>query len=400
MIHSRPPETDIAANLEYLNDKIGGLAAIEQSATSDVISIGRYGGLVDMPNTEGQASRKDNSSGKIAPKIITYTAKQIIFWREDDQLQEVRLLEEYEIPDEDGINYECKTQIRRLVLIDGIYHNQVWRKNELYMENTPVMNGSMMDFIPFAFYGADNNKAELGAIPLYDLGAMNLGHFMLDADNRDNLHYHGQGMTNVFTDSSDEIARANPNGLDVGAKGRNQFNQGDRVEILQIDATGAIPAEMLRDEARMVQAGAQVVTENNASETLGAKVIDTNANTSTLKQIAINGTNWMETLLNWCSMFLGDANPDNKYELNTQFVTDDMDYQTLLAHFQLVQGGKLPNSTLYESARKAGLTNKTDEEIEAEVGEEAMNIAGTDEQTATLLARIEALESAANGDDA
>ena len=59
---------------------------------------------------------------------------------------------------------------------------------------------------------------------MYDLADYNIGHFILDCDNRENLHYHGQGMTNVYTGMSSETFQdANPDGLDVGAKGVNQL---------------------------------------------------------------------------------------------------------------------------------------------------------------------------------
>ncbi|MCP4928871.1 MAG: DUF4055 domain-containing protein, partial [Gammaproteobacteria bacterium] len=178
--------------------------------------------------------------------------------------------------------------------------------------------------------------------------------FNHDAENRDNLHYHGQGMTVVYTDmDSTDFRMANPAGLDVGAKGLNQLQQGDKVEILQLQATGAISAAMQEDESRMVQLGAQVVTSSNTIETLGAKRIDANATTSVLKRISINCTEGIEQLLNWCAGFLG-INEEQLYKLNTEFITDSMDAQMIQQLFQLVQGGKLPDSVIYETARKEG----------------------------------------------
>jgi hypothetical protein len=249
-----------------------------------------------------------------------------------------------------------------------------------------------MQVIPFQFFGADDNSSDVSAIPLFDLGSQNLGHYALDADNRDNLHYHGQGMTVVYTDmGKDEFNEANPQGLDVGAKGSNQMLQGDKVEILQVAATGAIAAEMLRDEQRMVMLGAQLVTDNSGIETATAKRIDSNATTSTLKRIAMNCSDGIEQLIDWCGDFL-NVTGDVVYQLNTEFITDNMDAQLIQQHFSAVQAGYMPKSSYYETARKAGFTKKSDDELDAEVGEQALGLAGTDQNTATLMAEIEMLK--------
>jgi len=214
------------------------------------------------------------------------------------------------------------------------------------------------------------------------------------------LHYHGQGMTVVYTDmDSTDFRIANPAGLDVGAKGLNQLQQGDKVEILQLAATGAISTAMEQDESRMVQLGAQVVTSSNTMETLGAKRIDANATTSVLKRISINCSEGIEQLLNWCAEFLG-INEEQVYKLNTEFITDSMDAQMIQQMFQLVQGGKLPDSVIYETARKEGWTKLEDEQLVAEIGENALQVQTTDEETARLQAEIESLReqlASANG---
>ena len=390
MIFSKMPTSELSSGLEYLESKGIGLRAIAQEIVNNVISVGRHGSLVDMPQTGGETSRASQQSGENAPGIINYKAEQIIYWREDDELQEVRLLETYEKRKDEFTVEDCE-QVRRLVLIDGIYHNQVFRDNSLYDESTPIMNGSLMDFIPFVFFGADCNSSKLGTIPLFDLADMNIGHFNHDADNRDNLHYHGQGMTVVYTDmDTTDFRMANPAGLDVGAKGLNQLQQGDKVEILQLAATGAISTAMEQDESRMVQLGAQVVTSTNTMETLGAKRIDANATTSVLKRISINCSEGIEQLLNWCAGFLG-INEEQVYKLNTEFVTDTMDAQMIQQLFQLVQGGRLPQSVIFDAARKSGWTKLEDEELIAEIGEGALSVETTNEDTARLQAEIESL---------
>ena len=398
MIHAKKAEVELPTALDYLKRDATGsgdsLRVLSQKITQDLGGVGRYGCLVDT-NQDGVTSKAQEESGEKSPYIVPYSAWQIFHWRVDGGIQEVRLFETYQ-EKLDEYNYVSKEQIRRLVLIDGVYHNQVFRGGDMVESVTPIMNGSTMKYIPFQFFGADDNSADVGSITLFDLGSQNLGHFTLDADNRDNLHYHGQGMTNIYTDDAALMNTNNPNGLDVGAKGKNVFSKDDRVEILQIEATGAIATEMLRDEQRMVMLGAQLVQNVSTNQTLGAKEIEANATTSVLKRISENASEGIEQLLTWCAGFLGNTE-EIKYRLNTEFVTDSMTPEMLAQHYAAVQAGYLPMTTYFESARRAGLTKGDDEELIKDLGEQSMGIQGTTEEMAKLIAENEALKEQLNG---
>jgi hypothetical protein len=229
---------------------------------------------------------------------------------------------------------------------------------------------------------------------MFDLAHQNLGHFQLDCDNRDNLHYHGQGMTNVFTADNDQIKEDNPTGIDVGAKGVNKWGENDRVELLQLAATGAISNEMDKDEKRMIMLGAQVVQDSSGNQTLGAKQIESNASTSQLKRISLNVSAGLTQNLRWCAEFAG-ANPDEvMVKVNTKFVTDDLTAQDVQAVFAGVQGGLLPDALFLEAVRKAGYSDKTDDEINELIEDQAQ---GQSEEMTKLILRIEQLEGANNG---
>lgn len=405
MIWSKEPESEIQPKLEYLIDNADGtgcgLREVAQKTVDEVIAVARYGILVDMPaapvDKDGKPvklTRAQNEDPKFLPKWIQYKAESIIYFRtsgESCSVDEIRLTEVKSEP-KGEFDYEDKVYIRRLIMIDGVYHNQLWNdKDEMDTDVIPVANGSTLKEIPFQFFGADDNSAEYSKLPLYDLANENLGHFVLDCDNRDNLHYHGQGMTVVSTDlSKDEFDEMNPNGLDVGARGMNMLDAGGKVEIIQIEATGAIPAEMLRDEDRMVMSGAQLVTDNNANETLGAKRIDANASMSALKRISFNITDGFKQLFTWTAQFLGEEST-SMYKLNTDFITDDLTPEMINAHMALVQGNILPAITLNEVARKAELTDLDDEEIAAALLNQNLLGGGTSEEMATLQAENDAL---------
>ena len=403
MVWSKEPESDIQPKLEYLIDNADGagcgLREVAQKVTAEVIAVARYGVLVDMPaspvNDSGVRvvlTRSQNESAEFLPKWIQYKASQIIHTRtngKSNSIDEIRLTEIHS-KQKSEFEWEDKTFIRRLIIIDGVYHNQLWTdKNEMDSDVIPVANGSPLKEIPFQFFGADDNSPEYSKLPLYDLANVNLGHFVLDCDNRDNLHFHGQGMTNIFVENGGDFEEANPNGLDVGAKGKNQFGANDRVEIVQIAATGAIPSEMLRDEDRMVMSGAQLVTDNSANETLGAKRIDANASMSALKRISYNISDGFKQLFTWTAQFLGEEST-SIYKLNSDFITDDLTPEMINAHMALVQGNILPAITLNEVARKAELTDLDDQEIADALNDQQLLVGGTSEEQAGIQAQLDA----------
>ncbi len=396
MVWSKEPEVELAPRLEYLEDNAdgagSGLREVAQAIVDDVDSVGRYGILVDMPSNEQQLTQSQMEMPENAPRLIQYKAEQIIYVRvagNSLSVDEIRLIE-IKSEQKNEWDWEDKTYIRRLIMVDGVYHNQLWTdKKELISDVTPIANGSTWEEIPFQFFGADNNSPEYSKIPLYDLANANLGHFVLDCDNRENLHFHGQGMTNVFTDMDrDDFADANPNGLDVGAKGRNLFRANDKVELLQLEATGAIPAEMERDQQRMVMLGAQLITDNSGNETATAKRIDANASTSTLKRISYNISDGLANCLGWAALFLGEAE-ESTYKLNTDFVTDDMSPEMITKHIEMVQGGVLPKATLYETARKVGFTKADDETLKDEAEKDSAEMVGMTQEQAIAQASSE-----------
>ena len=409
MVWSKKPEQEIQPKLEYLEDNADGtgcgLREVAQKTVDRVIADARYGILVDMPaaptNESGervQLTPAQNESVKFLPKWIQYNADNIIYFRNSGNscaIDEIRLLEVQSVQ-KNEFEWEDKAFTRRLIIIDGVYHNQLWNdKDELLTDVIPVANGSTLNEIPFQFFGADDNSPEYSKLPLYDLANSNLGHFVLDCDNRDNLHFHGQGMTNVYVEDGDTFTLDNPNGLDVGAKGKNQFGINDRVEILQIDSTGAIAAEMLRDEDRMVMSGAQLVTDNSTNETLGAKRIDANASMSALKRISYNVSDGFKQLFTWTSQFLGETS-ESFYKLNDEFITDDLTPEMINAHLALVQGGILPKVSLNQTARKAKLIDKSDEDIAQDLNDEQLLTGGGPEEMAALQAQLDdALEKLA-----
>ena len=401
MIWNMPAEEDFSPRMTVIAENINGAGKriddMAKEITYSLLLTGRYGILSDMAGSERQPTAAEQDMASRQPKLITYMPENILkAYTMNGAVMDIRLREIAEVPDpEKEFAYKCTKFTRRLFInADGAYENALYNeKDELLSTVIPKASGKPFTIIPFVFYGSDANTPEYSKPPMFDLSHINLGHFVLDCDNRDNLHYHGQGMTIVTSDMQPyEFDERNPAGLDTGAKGKNMLKQGDDVKLLQLEATGAIAAEMERDQERMIQAGAQVVQSNSSTMTLGQKKIETGSSMSTLARISHNTSAGLEKNMEYLAMFAGSPIGDT-YKVNSKFITDEMTPELLNVHLALVQGGVLPQTTLNESARQAGLTKKDDETIANDLLEEGSSLTGDSEEVALLKAELEALKA-------
>ena len=170
------------------------------------------------------------------------------------------------------------------------------------------------------------------------------------------------------------------------------FNQSDKVEILQLEATGAIATEMERDEKRMVSMGAQLVQDVNTNVTLGAKEMEFGASVSELKQISYLISEGVTQCLKWVDIFMGGKGEKVSYKQNTDFVTDNLTPEMLNHYFAAVQGGVIPSAIYYEALRSAGATKLEDDEIRDLADNESVDLQGESEELARLRAENEALK--------
>lgn len=406
MIGSKECEYYLPPAIEVMANDVDGMGTTLHDAgmamASELLVTARGGALSNPPNLVGQS---DGAAKDMMPTIISYESEDILWSMVDKgKLCEVHLAEDYWYKI-DTYEWQVRRQVRRLFLNEkDNYACEVWRDGKIYeVEQEAVVDSKPLKYIPFQFYGSEANNASFDRPVMFDLAHQNLGHFQLDCENRENLFYHAQGVTNIFTNlDNDEMGTLNPGGFGVGAKDKNILGQDDRVEILQIEATGALPSEMLRDEQRMIMLGAQVVMDKASSQTATGAVIESNASSSQLKRLSNNDSAGLTQNLKWCAEFKGvpQSEIDKIYvKMNTKFATDELTAQDLQAVFAGVQGSYLPKEVYREAVRKAGVTDKTDEEmdklIEGDMEGESQAIA----ELRLAMEQLQAQISANNGED-
>lgn len=382
-VFRRDPEIQLPESLEYLNDDATGsqltLTKLSQEVTGEVLQSGRYGLLVDFPASQEGLTAAEVENLDLKARIHKYTPESIINWQctfanGKHQLALVVLEEHVASLAEDGFTWTGTKQYRVLRLIDGVYVQQVYTEdNQLLDESIPLdFNGNNWGIIPFVFVGAEDNDPQIDIAPLYDLAELNIGHLRNSADYEESVHVTGQPTLMISTSLSQEAwAKANPNGVLIGARRGHYLGENGNAILLQAAPNQLADEAMKRKEEQAVMLGARLITQVGGNETAEKARIVASGENSVLSNIAKNVSDAIVRCLNWVDMFMSsNPNPDNiTFKLNDQFFDSSIDPQIIMAQLQLFNNGIIAKEDVRSSLRKTGLINpdRTDEDIDEDV---------------------------------
>lgn len=368
----KPPEVTKPDALAYMDDNVdgSGVGLIQQSqdCLGQVDSVGRAGLLVDAPSSSA-ATMAEQNSGKLNPRILLYTAENIINWRKN----QIVLREAYDYQRSEFDWVECE-QFRVLEVVDGFYRQRLFKfdcdgtitgEPEIF---EPRNNGKRFTEIPFAFIGSENNDETVDAAPLETLSSINIGHFRNSADVEESAFICGQPTLMIYPGSSmtaNSFADANPNGIRLGSRSGHNLGDGGASELLQATETN-LSRQLMRDkEEQAIMVGAQLLTPS-AQITAESARIQRGADSSIMATIASNVSAAYERCLGWAAQMM-NASGEITFELNTEFFMLPMTAQDRAQWIADINSGLLPARAYYAAARSAGITNWTDEEIEEEL---------------------------------
>ena len=205
MIFRKAPTIYTPPGMENIVDDITldntCLDEFAEQLTRELVGLGRVGVLVEYPRVvEGPVTMADMAAQNLRPYVTKYEAEQIINWRTkriNNVMQPVMIaLEEevYEYVNEfEGENIK---QIRVLLLREGVYIQEVYRKDdkeEWYLLETivPMMRGQTLSMIPFVCMNARGVYMCPDKPPMYDLATLNLSHYRTTADLEHGAHFTG-----------------------------------------------------------------------------------------------------------------------------------------------------------------------------------------------------------------
>ena len=376
LINRKPVVVELPEKLQYLIDSFNGeglrLDQHINRTVGEVVRVGRYGLMGELPNSGGQ-SRADNMNGSM-PYCIGYKAGDIINWSVINKQLTLVVLRE-EVPNEEGqtiFGFDNDYQYRVLMINEeGNYEQRLYKSENDNIENyelIPVaVNGQSLKSIPFWFIGSQNNDEQVDEPPMLPVTSANKTVYQYAGDARNIAHQTSfiTTMINGF-DSASQIKEFFPSGICFGTK---------QVQLLPTDATGQIlqgaPSNTASEGEKQaieqaVRLGAELITEQT-NQTATAAGIQAASSTSQLAQIAQNVEDGYKSFIDWVAGILG-ASDEYILEVNKEFGVFELSVEERAQMLQEVINGFLPISTFYNAMRKAGKIDKdiTNEELQSE----------------------------------
>ncbi len=318
--------------LEILETDVNGagqtLAQQAKKAMTECLLKGRGGLLADMPINQG-VSKADMAKSGIRPTVKLYKAESIINWRlktigANTKLSLIVLSESY-VKSDNGYEEELGQQLLVLRLNkENKAESEILRKDDGGWVSQGInlltdQRGQPLDELPFYFFGADNNDAEIDDSPLYDIAQLNVAHFRDSADYQESNFIAGQptlvvsGLTQQW---ADEVLT---NGVSIGARSGLLLPEGGNAQLLQAQANSVNMEAMRHKEQQMTALGAKLIEPAEQAKTATEASHDNAEETSVLTNIAYNISDAYTKAVKACARFMGVDDRDLLVTLNTQF---------------------------------------------------------------------------------
>lgn len=321
----------------------------------DVLLMGRYGVLVDMPSEVSKGIR---------PYVIGYKTEQIVNWRTNnvggnDQLTLLVLKECVTEQGKDVFESVDVEQFRAIQLIGNVCTTQLYREDVktrgTYVEYGPVSiamrRGVALDFIPFIFIGATHATPEMVVPPLLDLADVNLAHWRNSVDHEWGLHLVALPTPWV---SGAKGATSGTGPMKIGPSVVWDLEINGQAGMLEFAGTGLGALVTAMDEKKKMMAGlgARLLEDQpNVGETASAVRIRHAGEYASLKQVAQSVERGFSLVLQIIAWWIGtDAKPIDataNVELNKDYLNVKASAQEVQVALTALQAGEISFKTWY-----------------------------------------------------
>jgi len=395
------PVIDLPPEIEPLADAATPegftMNQLVREATQEVLSIGRYGILVDMSSSVDRAN---------LPYLATYKAEDIIRWEERTE-NSVRKLTRVVVREEAETSGTETTRFIRELLIedDGVYRQRVYEEveqeststamfvndldtivsgqYELKETLTPTKNGVAMKEIPFWFCNVFDGRPRTVKPPFLDMVNMNIAHYRNSADYEQSLFMTSQPTPFIFGIPKQDV----PKGIGAGTLWHSE-NRDVKAGFIEFTGPGieAFERALRNKEDRMAAIGARIIMDVERADNVTAETtrLQTRAETSVL----VGGVDTVEeqftAALSFAVEWAGGDPDDLRFSLNKDYIETRLSPQEITALVMSWQQGAFSRRTLHENLQRGEVIppNRTlDEERElqddegGELGEAAMRFA-------------------------
>lgn len=398
MVFRHPVKCEMPTKLEPLKEAATtdghSLAVMAENVVNEVLSVGRYGILVDFPS--------DNTDANSIPYLATYTAENITDWRLQfvdglRALTRVVLKDDFDSDDED-VNDATEMRLELILNEEGNYEVRKWKAagavkgsaegNQEQSQTfvlmsepvVPTVNGKPLKRIPFIFINPYDLRPEVEKPPMLDLIDVNMGHYRNSADYEHALYLTAQ-PTPVAIGNINE--KQKPTAIGSGAFWI--LPEGSTAQFLEFSGAGieAQRQAMLDKEDRMAALGARMIQDGkNRNEASDTAKMRGKGEMSLLTNVVNMAEAGIERALRIAAEWTTGRPDDVEVKLNRDWIETKMDAQTLTALVKAWQSGAMSHQTLYENLQTGEIApvDRTYEDekdlIEEEGGDLGMGIVG------------------------
>jgi hypothetical protein len=360
------------------------LSVLIQRVLDPLLSVGRIGLLVDMPENPQPGNR---------PYVTLRDARDIMDWRtavvgNDEILTRVVLRESLILDnpaDMDGPGIEVE-QYRKLELRGTpgsgkeTYWQSVYRlkprgdeeKPEgnawvLVDEVQPTRGGVPLTRIPFIVLGPQGIQYDVADPPMLDLANANIAHWQLSADYGHTMHLCSSPTAFIEGPLATEVQ-----GSTQGMRPQVQFGAGVCLRLMAGAHVGyASPNPAVLTEVRqalgekkqeMAILGARLLEEPpNTQETATSANLRHSGEQANLASIAKAASTGIEEVLRWIGWWMGTEETsgdvqDVEIKLNTDFTAAQMSVQDATQLMTMWQSGAISYPTFYAALEAGGMT--------------------------------------------
>ena len=96
----------------------------------------------------------------------------------------------------------------------------------------------------------------------------------------------------------------------------------------------------------MIALGAQLITDGGKAQTATAAIIDHSSDVSVLRLIGSNVSSAYSKCLGWVALFMGEADGDYQYLINSDFFESSLDADSSRVLMEMWQGGAISKDVL------------------------------------------------------
>jgi len=361
MMFRKPPQITAPESMQEYVDNIDNsgtsLTSYLQRLSTEALTVGRSGTLVEYTKIENAATMADASSLNPRAYFTFYVAETILNWHETvingrKILDFVRLSidPDRELKDNESMNLilelkDGKYQQRK-VIIDG-------KGNEVQVDlSMPLMNNKPLNYIPFQIIGTDSLAIDVEIPPLIDLINLNFHHYRQSSSYERGCFLSGLPTACVYGNQDPDKV------IYLGGATANSFeNPQARMEYVEVKSDfSALLKNLEMKEHQMAVIGARMLErQNKGVESAEALARKQSGEESILADIATTISEGATRLLRILADWQGIESKDIRADLNKEFLPFAMDSAMITALMSAhIQGG-LSYDALYYNFDKAGM---------------------------------------------